>query len=112
MIFANGKISDFEGSKAELLSNISMVIRDVHEQEALTEDEIKEAVRVGLLSEEEFHKEFKQNIRDLLKMLREHSEKCDECELKDECDETNGKAEKTAKEDVLELMRRLFGDIL
>ena len=113
MIFANGNISDYEGMKPDILANIATIVRDINENEVATPEEIRHAVDVGLMSKEEFHKAFKNEINELLKLLREHPEDCDECELKDKCDEINIKADKAKKQENAEdLLRKMFGDIL
>lgn len=67
----------FKGSKAELIADLGVVIRGV--KEAIMEDgketeesvkqEINEAVKIGLMNEEEFKTIQKEKIKEVVKTL-------------------------------------------
>lgn len=71
-----GKIT-LEGSKAELISDLSVIVRgikvaimeDDKETEESVKQEIDEAVKVGLMNEEEFNKKIKEPVTTLIKDL-------------------------------------------
>lgn len=66
-----------KGSKAELIANLSVVVRGI--KEAIMEDgketeesakqEIDEAVKIGLMNEEEFKTIQKEKIKEVVKTL-------------------------------------------
>lgn len=71
-----GKIT-LEGSKAELISDLSVIVRGIKvaimEDDKETEESVKQdidkAVKVGLMNEEEFNKKIKEPVTTLIKDL-------------------------------------------
>lgn len=71
-----GKIT-LEGSKAELISDLAVIVREIKvtimEDDKETEESVKqdidEAVKVGLMNEEEFNKKIKEPVTTLIKDL-------------------------------------------
>lgn len=71
-----GKIT-LEGSKAELISDLAVIVRgiketimeDDKETEESVKQDIDEAVKVGLMNEEEFNKKIKEPVATLIKDL-------------------------------------------
>lgn len=71
-----GKIT-LEGSKAELISDLAVIVRgikvaimeDDKETEESVKQDIDEAVKVGLMNEEEFNKKIKEPVTTLIKDL-------------------------------------------
>lgn len=71
-----GKIT-LEGSKAELISDLAVIVRGIKvtimEDDKETEESVKQdidkAVKVGLMNEEEFNKKIKEPVATLIKDL-------------------------------------------
>lgn len=71
-----GKIT-LEGSKAELISDLAVIVRGIKvaimEDDKETEESVKQdidkAVKVGLMNEEEFNKKIKEPVTTLIKDL-------------------------------------------
>lgn len=71
-----GKIT-LEGSKAELISDLAVIVRGIKvaimEDDKETEESVKldidKAVKVGLMNEEEFNKKIKEPVTTLIKDL-------------------------------------------
>lgn len=71
-----GKIT-LKGSKAELISDLAVIVRgikatimeDDKETEESVKQDIDESVKVGLMNEEEFNKKIKEPVATLIKDL-------------------------------------------
>lgn len=66
-----------KGSKAELIADLAVIVRgikvtimeDDEETEESVKQEINEAVKIGLMNEEEFNKKIKEPVTTLIKDL-------------------------------------------
>lgn len=66
-----------KGSKAELIADLAVIIREIKESivedgketEESAKQEIDEAVKIGLMNEEEFNKKIKESVSTFIKDL-------------------------------------------
>lgn len=90
MIYSNHGKVDYMGTKADIVTDIIMLLRNLKEEDIIDSEDIQDLVGKCLLSKEEIAKEVNEFLKDMLKKFNEEG-------LDEDSDET---------------FRDIFGDIL
>jgi len=63
-----GKIK-VEGNIVEIMTDISVAIKTISEKNILSKDDIQKSIQLGLLSDEEFKKEYEDVMKSFIKKI-------------------------------------------